>query len=38
MLGGNVNLTNSGDDSGVLVTVIGSVRSAVTDVSGNYAN
>jgi len=33
---GNVNLTNSGDDSGVLVTAFGTVRSAFTDASGNY--
>ena len=33
---GNVNLTNSGDDSGVLVYAVGTVRSAVTDISGNY--
>jgi len=35
-ISGNVNLTNTGDDSGVLVTAIGSVRSAITDASGNY--
>ena len=33
---GNVNLTNSGDDSGVMVTAVGTVRSALTDASGNY--
>ena len=33
---GNVNLTNTGDDSGVLVKVVGSVRTAITDISGNY--
>ena len=33
---GNVNLTNTGDDSGVLVKVVGSVRTAITDMSGNY--
>jgi hypothetical protein len=33
---GNVDLTNTGDDSGVLVEVVGTVRSAITDISGNY--
>jgi flagellar hook assembly protein FlgD len=33
---GNVNLTNSGDDSGVLVKAVGTVRTAITDVNGNY--
>lgn len=33
---GTVDLTNTGDDSGVLVKAEGTVRSAVTDVNGNY--
>ena len=33
---GNVNLTNTSDDSGVLVKAVGTVRSAVTDINGNY--
>ena len=33
---GNVNLTNTSDDSGVIVKAEGTVRSAVTDASGNY--
>ncbi|RPI75848.1 MAG: T9SS C-terminal target domain-containing protein [Ignavibacteriales bacterium] len=33
---GTVDLTNSADDSGVIVNALGTVRSAVTDVSGNY--
>lgn len=33
---GTVDLTDTGDDSGVLVTAEGTVRSAVTDASGNY--
>jgi hypothetical protein len=33
---GNVNLTNSGDNSGVLVKAAGTERSAVTGVSGDY--
>ena len=33
---GNVNLTNTSDDSGVLVKAVGTVRSAVSDVNGDY--
>jgi Carboxypeptidase regulatory-like domain/FlgD Ig-like domain len=33
---GNVNLTNTSDNSGVLVTAVGTVRTALTDASGNY--
>ena len=33
---GTVDLTGTSDDSGVLVKAEGTVRSAVTDVSGNY--
>ena len=33
---GNVNLTNTGDDTGVIVKAMGTVRSAVTDINGNY--
>lgn len=33
---GTVNLTNTGDDSGVLVKALGTTRSAITDMSGNY--
>ena len=35
-ISGNVDLTNTGDDSGVLVTAVGTVRNAVTDINGNY--
>ena len=35
-ISGNVDLTNTGDESGVLVTAVGTVRNAVTDASGNY--
>lgn len=33
---GTVDLTNTSDDSGVLVIAIGTTRAAVTDVNGNY--
>lgn len=33
---GTVDLTNTSDDSGVLVKAVGTVRSATTDASGNY--
>jgi len=33
---GNIDLTNSSDDSGVIVKAVGTVRSAVTDINGNY--
>jgi WD40 repeat protein len=33
---GNVNLTNTGDNSGVLVKAAGTERSAVTGVNGDY--
>lgn len=35
-ISGTVDLTDTNDDSGVVVTAVGSVRSAVTDASGNY--
>jgi hypothetical protein len=35
-ISGNVNLTNTGDDSGVLVKAVGTTRTAITDASGNY--
>ncbi len=35
-ISGTVDLTDTNDDSGVSVTALGSVRSAVTDASGNY--
>jgi len=35
-ISGNVDLTNSGDDSGVIVSTVGTVRSAVTDSDGSY--
>lgn len=33
---GNVNLTNSGDNSGVVVKAQGTTRTAVTDMNGDY--
>jgi hypothetical protein len=33
---GTTNLTNTGDDSGVLVKALGTTRSAISDASGNY--
>ncbi|MBK9097976.1 MAG: carboxypeptidase regulatory-like domain-containing protein [bacterium] len=35
-ISGTVNLTNTGDDSGVLVKAVGTTRTAITDMSGNY--
>jgi len=35
-ISGNINLTNSGDNSGVNVDVIGSPRSAITNINGDY--
>ncbi len=35
-ISGTVDLTDTNDDSGVTITAVGSVRSAVTDASGNY--
>jgi len=35
-ISGNVNLLNSSDNSGVLVSAVGTTHSAITDVSGDY--
>lgn len=35
-ISGNIDLTNTGDDSGVTVKVIGSPRTAITNSSGDY--
>jgi hypothetical protein len=33
---GNVDLTNTSDDSGVLVKALGTARSTITDINGDY--
>ncbi len=35
-ISGTIDLTDTNDDSGVMVTAVGSVRSAVTDAAGTY--
>ncbi len=35
-ISGHVDLTNTADDSGVLITAVGTVRNAITDINGNY--